>query len=112
MQSDQSQEEDQLLAEKEQSQEEDQLLAEKERPPAKRKRAKNFSDVEKRRLHQLVLSFPAAESRSHGSSSETDRSTAWAEVCQRFNSATKEPPRTLHQLQVRVQPKPCTHSLD
>ncbi|XP_062401189.1 methyl-CpG-binding domain protein 1b isoform X4 [Sardina pilchardus] len=80
-----------------QSQEEDQLLAEKERPPAKRKRSRNFSDVEKRQLRQLVLRFPSAQrSKAHGSS-WTDRRQAWDEIVQRFNQDA-ETPRTLQQL--------------
>ncbi|KAG5275341.1 hypothetical protein AALO_G00146360 [Alosa alosa] len=80
-----------------QSQEEDQLLAEKERPPAKRKRTRNFSDVEKKHLRQLVLSFPVAQRSKARGGSGSDKRQAWAEICQRFNQAT-ETPRTLQQL--------------
>ncbi|KAL2091206.1 hypothetical protein ACEWY4_013469 [Coilia grayii] len=81
------------------SPEEDHPLAEKQHMPAKRKRAKNFSDLDKSRLRQLVLSFPEAQGNGRGFRSTSNWRRAWSEICLHFNSDS-DTPRTPHQLQV------------
>ncbi|KAJ8399589.1 hypothetical protein AAFF_G00410000 [Aldrovandia affinis] len=64
------------------------------------KHSKNFSEIEKTLLKEIVLKYPTIENKQHDSGTENNKKNAWTAILNEFNSNEKVANRTLQQLQV------------
>lgn len=68
---------------------------------ATRIRSKNYTELEKTLLKQIVSNQPIIESKNHTAATEQKKKSGWAAICSEFNANENVTKRTVQQLQVR-----------